>query len=210
MDDEPIASISQRFHAEEPEFRDADLVFLTTDSVFFYAHTSVLLQESCNRFGGLIPVTVAPDDDLESLEPGVRQDNGAPEVRLVISDYSSTILEIVLSAIYKTNAEWLDPSSESLQEAITALHALGCDPNNMTSPGSLLFLCSLRAAEREPLIIFAIAAEHRCEDLAVAVSRLISADLLYGITDELAERMGPIYLKRILCALQSYFNRFLN
>ncbi|KAG9094820.1 hypothetical protein FRC07_011251, partial [Ceratobasidium sp. 392] len=121
MDDDPIALISSNFNPTEPGFQDADLVLLTTDAVFFYAHTAVLLKDSSNNFGNMI---AAQPVDEPSLTRSVRSEapsDDPPKLKLVICDYSSEILELVLNTVYKYRTESLAPSTATLQGALAAL-----------------------------------------------------------------------------------------
>ncbi|KAG8762533.1 hypothetical protein FRC12_008973 [Ceratobasidium sp. 428] len=197
MDDDPISLISSDFNPTEPGFQDADLVLLTTDAVFFYAHTSTLLQESSNRFGNLIHEKSTGHDLVHSEGAGTHIAE-SPLLKIAICDYSSDVLELVLSAVYKrTSAEILAPSITTLQKSFTALVSLGYCPKDMLTPGSELFTRSLETAEIDPLPVYALAAQHSLEPLAVAVSRLIPAHSLDAVSDELALQMGAIYLKRL-------------
>ncbi|KAG8718410.1 hypothetical protein FRC08_005312 [Ceratobasidium sp. 394] len=195
MDDEPIALLSSRFNPTEPGFQEADLVLLTTDAVFFYAHTSELLRQSSNYFGNLIAEErISKGDSTQCTSRGTYIID-PPELKLV--DYSSDVLELVLDAVYKRSTESLAPSIATLRDAIAALVSLGYCPKDMVVPGSELFVRSLEAAETEPLQVYALAAQHSLELLAVAASGLTSAHSLDDVSDELALQMGPIYLKRL-------------
>ena len=52
-----------------------------------------------------------------------------------------------------------------------------------------------------PILVYATAAAHDLNDLAIAVSSHLLSFPLYTLSDELAARIGPVYLKR-LCFLQ--------
>ncbi|KAG8763659.1 hypothetical protein FRC12_008466 [Ceratobasidium sp. 428] len=196
MDDDPISLISSDFNLTEPGFQDADIVLLTTDAVFFYAHTPTLLRDSSNRFGNLIDEKSIGDSAHREGTGTYR--TGSPMLKLAICDYPSDVLELVLSAVYKrTSAEILATSITTLQRSFAALVSLGYCPKDMLTPGSELFTRSLETAEIDPLPVYALAAQHSLEPLAVAVSRLVPAHLLDAVSDELALQMGAIYLKRL-------------
>ncbi|KAG8719719.1 hypothetical protein FRC09_010714 [Ceratobasidium sp. 395] len=169
MDDDPISLISSDFNPTEPGFQDADIVLLTTDAVFFYAHIPTLLRESSNRFGNLIDEKSIGDDSAHREGTGTYR-TGSPMLKLAICDYPSDVMELVLSTVYKrASAEILAPSIATLQKSFTALASLGYCPRNMLTPGSELFTRALETAEIDPLPVYALAAQHSLEPLAVAV-----------------------------------------
>jgi hypothetical protein len=201
MDDEPMASVSSYFHIDEPGFHDADLVLLATDAVFFYAHCSTLLKQSSNRFGNLI---VERSDYRDDSKATVGQKKRTSSLRVVATDFQSDILELVLVVVYGFSVESLSVSTGTLLGAIPALLSLGYTLRDMIAPGSELFSAFLKAAEADSLSIYATAAQYSLELLAAAVSRLTIASQLGGISDQLAQQMGPIYLKRLFCTLLLY------
>lgn len=190
MEDEPLASVSTRFHPDEADMQDADLLLLATDAVFFYAHRAVLLRESSNNFGGLVTPAHVQDTHL-SLKG-----NRAPE--LVLTDYQPGVLNVVLLAVYGFSMRSCDPTLETLCEVIPALTALGYNLSSIAAPQTELFGLLLEAAEGEPFLLYAIAASHSFEELAVASSEFTLKMPITNLSDELAGQIGPVYLNRLL------------
>lgn len=189
IDDEPMASVSSRFHPDEPDMKDTDIVLLATDAVFFYAHRAVLLRRSSNNCGGLVnPKHVAPLIGL--------QINSCPEI--ILTNYPQAVLQVVLLAIYELPMQRCDPSFETLCAVIPALATLGYDLRSIAAPQSELFKLFLEAAEGNPFSMYAIAAQHSFEELAVPASTFSLNRPIKTLSEELAEQMGPYYLRRLL------------
>ncbi|EUC59271.1 40S ribosomal protein S14 [Rhizoctonia solani AG-3 Rhs1AP] len=180
IDSHPV-SISSRFNLEAWDMQDADVLFLTTDQVFFYTHRSVLLRSSSNFFGDVSQ----PMSDL-SLEP-----------KVVPVNISSSVLNLVLLALYEFPIQKFAPSNESLREVLLTLTNLGYDPSFIAYPRSELYGLLLKSAAADPLRMYAAAAQCSFESLAVSVSALTLRTPLHEITDELARQMGPVYLRRL-------------
>ncbi|KAH7341244.1 hypothetical protein B0J17DRAFT_610196 [Rhizoctonia solani] len=195
--DSTLISISTRFNLESPDIQDSDLVLVATDNVYFYAHKSILLLESSNRFGSLIPLSEdeAESQDGGSLPPVPSGFSGAHT--FITTDYASDVLNVVLHAIYKFAVEGYRPSPTTLRAATHALSFLGYDLGYIYAPHSELFMLFLQAGVPEPLEMYALAAQYALEDVAVAVSTFTLGVSPSEITDELAVQMGPIYLRRL-------------
>ncbi|KAF8598923.1 hypothetical protein BDV93DRAFT_592542, partial [Ceratobasidium sp. AG-I] len=179
MDEEPIATVSSHFHPDEPNMQDADIILLATDAVFFYTHRAKLLLKSSNSFGGLI----TPED---------------PPLEIAMPNCRSEVLNVVLFAVYELPMQLCDPSLEALREVIPALTSLGYDIRVIAAPDSELFRLLLEAAEGDPLSLYAVAAQHSFEELAVPASTFSLDKPIKDLSEELAEQMGPVYLRRLL------------
>ncbi|QRW18454.1 WD-40 repeat-containing protein [Rhizoctonia solani] len=176
--DSTLISISTRFNLESPDIQDSDLVLVAKDNVYFYAHKSILLLDSSNRFGSLIPL-------------------GTNETQSQGIDHTSEVLNVVLHAIYKFSVEGYRPSPATLRKSTHALSSLGYNLSYVYAPHSELFMLFLQAGVAEPLEMYALAAQYALEDLAVAVSTFTLSVSPSEITDELSVQMGPIYLRRL-------------
>ncbi|KAF8598921.1 hypothetical protein BDV93DRAFT_450177 [Ceratobasidium sp. AG-I] len=184
-----MASVSSRFHPDQPDMKDADLSLLATDAVFFYAHRAVLLRRSSNNFGGL----VTSEHVVSQTGSQIRS---SPD--LILTNYRPEVLQVVLLALYELPMSLCDPSFETLCAVITALATLGYDLQSIAPPQSELFKLFLEAAEGDPLSIYAIAAQHSFEELAISASRFSLNKPIKNLSDELAEQMGTVYLRRLL------------
>ncbi|KDN49879.1 hypothetical protein RSAG8_01944, partial [Rhizoctonia solani AG-8 WAC10335] len=195
--DSTLISISTRFNLESPDIQDSDLVLVATDKVYFYAHRSILLLDSSNCFGSLIPLSV---DEAESQGGG--ESTALPSERaeahtFITTDYASDVLNVVLHSVYKFEVGGYRPSPSTLREATHALSFLGYNLSYIYVPHSELFMLFLQAGVAEPLEMYALAAQYALEDLAVAVSTFTLSVSPSEITDDLAVQMGPIYLRRL-------------
>ncbi|KAG8732686.1 hypothetical protein FRC11_011581, partial [Ceratobasidium sp. 423] len=194
--DSTLISISTRFNIESPDIQDSDLVLVTTDNVYFYAHKRILLLDSANRFGSLIPLNA---DETESQDGGPTAMSSEPAGAhtFITTDYPSDVLNVVLHAIYKFAVEGYRPPPRTLRAATHALSSLGYSLSYIYSPHSELFMLFIQAGVAEPLEMYALAAQYALEALAVAVSTFTLSVSPSEITDELAVQMGPIYLRRL-------------
>ncbi|CEL55925.1 hypothetical protein RSOLAG1IB_01938 [Rhizoctonia solani AG-1 IB] len=192
--DTTLISVSTRFNLESPDIQDSDLVLVAKDNVYFYAHRSILLLDSSNHFGSLIPGETDPGP---SGGPGTVSSGLTTSHTFITTNYASDVLNVVLHAVYKFSVEGYRPSPSTLRETTHALSALGYNLNYIYAPHSELFMLFLQAGVAEPLDMYALAAQYVLEDLAVAVSTFTLSVSPSEITDELSVQMGPIYLRRL-------------
>lgn len=193
-----LISISTRFNLESADIQDSDLVLVSRDSVYFYAHRTILLRHSSNCFGSLIPRAV--EDELQVDVSEASSGLKSTGIHIFVStEHSADVLNVVLHAIYKFSVQTYRPSPTTLRAATKALLNFGYDLEHVFSPHSEMFMLFLQAGVAEPLAMYALAAEHSLEHLAVAVSTFTLSVSPSEITDELAVQMGPIYLRRLFC-----------
>ncbi|KAJ1308695.1 hypothetical protein OPQ81_004386 [Rhizoctonia solani] len=195
--DNALVSISTRFHTGERDIQDADIVLFSTDNVFFYSHRSTLLRESANQFGGLLAENDSMDEEIDVSKPMNGLDLTAPTPTLVVIPYPADVLNVVLHLIYGFPVQRYQPSGSVLRQVLPALVALGYNLSAFVTPHSELFLLLIQAAASDPLPMYALAAQYSLEQLAVSISPFTLSITLSDITDEMAQQMGPIYLKRL-------------
>ncbi|KAF9534870.1 hypothetical protein CPB83DRAFT_843075 [Crepidotus variabilis] len=159
-----------------------DTILLSSDSVFFYVHSHMLLAVSDNNFMGQLP---APPPSQSSQETCI----AVPD--------DSVHLNIILHAVYDMSCAQYSPSFESLATAVNSLQLYGIQPKTRIAPSRPLFSLLLSYAPLFPLDLFALAASHDLYDLAVSTSSHLLSFPLATLTDEMAERIGPVYLKRL-------------
>ncbi|KAH7930105.1 hypothetical protein BV22DRAFT_1055790 [Leucogyrophana mollusca] len=160
-----------------------DLVLLSSDSVFFYVHSHVLLGASDNGFNSLLP----PFSKTKSGQMGP----------VVLVPESSTILNIVLHTVYDMSCSHYSPSFESLATAVRTLHIYGISLNRHIAPATPLHTLLLSHAPLRPLELYALAATYDLYDLAVPTSSHLLSFSLASLTDEMVDQIGPRYLKRL-------------
>jgi len=163
----------------------SDLILVPSDSVYFYVHTHILSSASENGFNTMLPVMPNDNGDYIGLGPILP----VPE--------RSSVLNVVLHAIYDMSCVRYSPSFDTLVQALSALRTYGVTPKNVITSSNSLYHVLLTYASSRPLDLFALAAEHDLNDLAVATSAHLLSISLSTISDEMAARIGPIYLKRL-------------
>lgn len=183
-DENALVSVSTTFfpgaqnHALPP-----DLVLLSSDSVFFYVHNHVLLAASDNNFNSLLP-------------PSQKEKSG-PMGHVVLVPESSTVLNVVLHAVYDSSCSHYSPSFESLAAALNSMTTYGISLRTHVAATTPLYTLLLSLAPIYPLELYALAATYDLYDLAVPTSAYLLSFSLASLTDEMAERIGPKYLKRL-------------
>jgi len=188
QDDEPVANqaISTSFFPGAPVCGSAsDLILVARDSVHFYVHSHVLMCGSGNGFNCMLPIAHQDSHYFNPSQP-----------ILAVSEHSS-VFNIVLHAIYERSCTQYSPSFDTLVGAVSALRKYGVDPKYMIVPSTPLYDTLLTQASARPLDLFALAAQNDLYDLAVAASFHLLSFSLSTISDEMAVRIGPIYLKRL-------------
>ncbi|KAL0566929.1 hypothetical protein V5O48_015067 [Marasmius crinis-equi] len=160
-----------------------DLVLLTSDSVVFFVDETTLLQASSNSFKSLLPITAK--DQLQRF--------------LFMEDIPSVELEYILQAIYNIRGNSVPAfvDIQTLIRAVDHLPSYGILPGTAISPTSHLYQYLLSCAPLHPLEIYALAAQYGMETLAVVVSSHTLVVELSQISEDLSNRMGPVYMLRL-------------
>lgn len=161
-----------------------DVTVVSADYVYFYAHAEKLLQQSGNRFNALLP----PDMTHISHE----------QPMLVHVPEEATVLNIVLHAIYGWSSSSFGHSVDQIRLAVNSLEKYGVSLEECLSPDSPLRSLILSHAQLRPIEMYAMAAAHHLESLAVSVSSMLLSYPLLSLTDELAIQMGAAYLRRLV------------
>jgi len=161
-----------------------DLILLSADSVFFYVHLHILTEASDNGFRSLLPPPPTKGKDA-SLSP------------VIPLSESSTVLNIILHCIYDMSCAQYSPTFDVLTAAVSALPTYGVQPRSRILPGTPLSTLLLSHAPLRPLDLYALAATHDLYDMAVSTSSHLLSFSLATLTDDMAERIGPVYLKRL-------------
>lgn len=159
-----------------------DLILLSSDHVFFYVHSPLLLRVSENSFNSLLPVPNSAESDQDLVVD-------VPE--------TSAVLNIILHTFYSMSCSHYSPSFPHLSTAVRRLPFYGVRPKSCISLSSPLYSLLLSHAPLYPLELYALAAAFDIYDLAAATSSHLLSFPLSSLTDEMADAMGPIYLKRL-------------
>ena len=160
-----------------------DLVVLSSDAVFFYVHSHQLLEASENGFASLLPIKSSKGDD--EIGPMI----SLPE--------HSTVLNVVFHTIYHMSSSHYSTTILTLAAAVDALHKYGVSLPRYIGQTTPLYTQILSIAPIAPIETYALAAHYDLYDLAVRISSHLLAFSLPSLTDDHANRMGPIYLKRL-------------
>ncbi|KAL4258452.1 BTB domain-containing protein [Pleurotus pulmonarius] len=178
-DNPPVSVSTTFFPGAQTHTFPPDVTLLSSDSVFFYTHSHILLTASDNGFQSLLLSRMAGDPWTVHV----------PE--------TSAVLNVILHAIYDMSCAQYSPSYEVLATAVERLPLYGISPASRILPTTHLYTLLLSHAPLRPLELYALAASFALDALAVATSSHLLGLHLSSITDELALRMGPIYLKRL-------------
>ncbi|RDB22782.1 hypothetical protein Hypma_010257 [Hypsizygus marmoreus] len=179
-----LVSVSTTFYpGAQHHSMPPDVILLSSDNVFFYVHSHLLLGASENEFHALLPPSAPSSPKDQDAIVGV-------------SD-SSTVLNIILHTIYEMSCAHYSPTFSNLCSAVTRLPFYGIRPNTRIVPSSPLYTVLLSHAPLCPLELYALAASFDLYELAVATSSHLLSFPLSNLTDEMADAIGPVYLKRL-------------
>ncbi|EPQ55607.1 hypothetical protein GLOTRDRAFT_121153 [Gloeophyllum trabeum ATCC 11539] len=169
----------------------SDLILASSDLVFFYVHSHRLLSSSSNKFNGLLGMTD------HGGGAGTHAFDNVSGIPLVSVPESSTVLNVLLHVLYHLPFSHYSPTTDTLVATISALRTYGAQAKEYVAPGTHMFQMLLLHAPLNPLEIYTLAAAHDLYELAVAASAHLLSLQPFKITDEMAERMGAVYLKRL-------------
>jgi len=171
------------FPGAELDVLPTDLIIISSDSVFFYVQTHKLLAASTNGFDSLLPLK----------EPN--RPEGAGNILPLPID--SVVLNILLHAIYNISAVHYAPSPEAVIAVVESLEKYGLSVRTYLAPASPLSTLFLGTAPQAPIEFYAFAGAYDLNHLAIPISSFLLSYSLASLTDELAVKMGPLYLKRL-------------
>ncbi|KAF8885187.1 hypothetical protein BD779DRAFT_1625487 [Infundibulicybe gibba] len=186
-----LVSISTSFHpGADGHPPGPDLIFSSSDSVLFYVHSHIIRAVSKSAFQ---PALIAPrsSDKCENSVVNV------PE--------PSVTLNVILHMLYGKSCAQHSPSLEILLTALRHMPHHGIDPKIHITTGTPLFDLFLSFAPLFPLELYAAASQFDLYDVAASTSSYLLLFPLSTITDEMAEQIDAIYLKRLMFL---HINRF--
>ncbi|KAI0329196.1 hypothetical protein GY45DRAFT_1346679 [Cubamyces sp. BRFM 1775] len=165
-----------------------DVIIVASNNVYFYAHRHRIANASSNNLGGLL------------LDWGAYRRGFLPSLYL---SESGDVVNVVLHTMYGFSCTHFHPTLETVEAALDALTKYGVCVQTYAAPYQPLHQLILSLAPYRPIETYAIAGQYQLEDLAVTISgHLLSFDLS-TITDALATKMGPVYLKRLFLLHQA-------
>ncbi|KAF5336050.1 hypothetical protein D9611_006275 [Ephemerocybe angulata] len=174
-------SVSTAFHQDAHSGHgESDLLLCSTDGILFYVHRSAVREASEDALSHMLSYSVTGNST--SMIP-------IPE--------PAAILNIILHTIYNLSCAQFNHSSEDLIEAVDKMPSFGIAPKALITPDSPLHTLLLSLAPLRPMDIFALAGKHDLADLAKPCSAHLLGYPLGTLPDEISERIGPVYLKRL-------------
>ena len=181
-----IVSVSTSFHPDASLLAiPPDVILVSSDGVFFFAHTTQILAVSTNSFNNLVPPKPSKSKQLDDHGPIVP----LPEV--------ASVLNIILHVVYEIPCSHYHPSIETIAAAVDAMDIYGLPPKSHIAPSTPLYSYILSQAPIQPIVVYALASAHDLYELAVPVSSHLLSFALHSLTDEIATRIGPVYMKRL-------------
>ncbi|KZS91267.1 hypothetical protein SISNIDRAFT_487590 [Sistotremastrum niveocremeum HHB9708] len=153
--------------------------------------------------------------DVAEVRVGDSMHVDAQEATIVPLSETSGAINILLHTVYAMDCSFYAPSFDDLASAVAAvskygfLHLLNPTRSSPTSPLSStlapppsstlppVIQLILSYAPSRPLDVYTLAARYHLHDLAVSCSPHLLSLALPVLTDEIAQEMGPVYLKRL-------------
>lgn len=155
-------------------------MFSSLDGVLFYVNSSIITATIKNAFFAFLPTQNVP----------------APGAPISIPEISVT-LNVILHGLYGLSCAHHFPTLDELTAAVDCMPTYGVIPKDLILPGTPLSDLLLSHAPLQPIIVYALGAYHDIDHLAVEASSHLLAFPLSGIQDDLAARIGAVYLKRL-------------
>ncbi|KAH9062246.1 hypothetical protein EDB87DRAFT_330577 [Lactarius vividus] len=183
--EQTMISVSTTFFpgAELDLVLPTDLIILSSDSVFFYVHEHKITAASTNGFNSLLPLK----------EHGHPEDAG----NILPLHLDSIVLNILLHTIYNMSVAHYAPTPNTVISAIESLEEYGLSVKTYLAPATPLYTLFLGTAPQAPIEFYALAGSYDLHHLAIPISSFLLSYSLASLTDELAVKMGPLYLKRL-------------
>lgn len=117
---------------------------------------------------------------------------------MILVSESSPVLNLVLHCVYGLSCTHFSSSAEDVSACVATIVKYGLPLPAYASPHGPLYNLVLSRAPTAGIQMYTLAAQHKLEQLAVAVSPFLLSFDLATLTDDAAERMGPVYLKRLV------------
>ena len=159
-----------------------NLCLVSSDNIVFHAHHHRLLRLSGSHFTGLLWNMPEPE---------------AGSSLVLAVDEDSAVLGVVLHAIYETVPEIPSVSFDTVTTALRSLGKYGMSMQSAVAPGTPLMEVLLKFVPVRAIDVYALAAEHGLEDLAVRMSAYLLSYDLADLPDDVVNRIGPRYLMRL-------------
>jgi len=178
---EMMVSVSTVFYPGANDL-ESDICFSSSDRVLFYVHSQIIRAACEEAFSSVL--SGLPSSDAHHT---------------IFIDMEAAVLNVILHTLYGTSSALHSPSLETLTTAVGCMPFYNINPKKFIQPGFPLYTILLAYAPLYPIDIYSLAAQFDLKQLAVNSSSHLLSYPLSSITDEMAQRMGAIYLKRLMC-----------
>ncbi|KAK0217111.1 hypothetical protein IW262DRAFT_171119 [Armillaria fumosa] len=152
-----------------------DTQLISSDSVLFEVRYNEVVTASTNGFNKYL-------------------DHHAPRVSI---PETSEMLNIILHAIHRMSCFQFRHSIDTLMAAVNLFPRYGLEPKDFVSPSSPLFKDIRYKMPLSPLKVYVVASRHDLADLAATASSHLLSFKITTMSNEMAQLINPIYLKRL-------------
>ncbi|KAF7985946.1 hypothetical protein HWV62_43886 [Athelia sp. TMB] len=163
----------------------SDLIIITDDHCHYYLDSETLYAVTNNNF----------NHTLDGFTPGGQTGSDAKPVSAIPE--TSSVFNILVCAIYGLTYSNHIPSFKTLDQAVDAMQTYGIAVERLIVPGTPLFDSLFAHAKTHALELYALAAHNSLHALAVEASAHLDSSQLSTLSDEIAVRIGALYLKRL-------------
>jgi hypothetical protein len=191
-EEEATVPVSTAFHPTAyPQLPPVDIILSSSDGVLFFVHSGTILGTCESAFRQFL------GSPLDS-----------PKFRDTFIPMASTSAElnIILHMVYGMSPASYFPAFDILAGAVDSMPGYSITPREHILPGTPLYILLLSHAPLRPLDVYALAAHHNIHPLAVMTSSHLLSYSLQTITDSQADRMGAVYLKKLMILHVDRFN----
>jgi hypothetical protein len=197
VEEPAIVSVSTTFYPGANLLPSSpNLVFLSSDAVFFYTHASRIVGATSNEFNSLLPDDLVATAAMSNSNTSAEEDKDDIGPVIPVPEHSA-VLNVVLHGIYCISCVLYNPSIPTLTAGVAAMHKYGVPLHKYIYPSAPLYQQLLSHSPSSPIEVYACAAEYGLHDLAVQVSPHLLTFPLCNLSDEDARRIGPVYLKKM-------------
>jgi hypothetical protein len=117
---------------------------------------------------------------------------------MILVPESSQVLNLVLHCVYDLPCTRFSSTVQDVSDCVATILKYGLPLAAYASQAGTLYNLILSKAPTDGIQMYALAAQHRLEQLAVAVSPFLLSLDLATLTDDLVGRMGAVYLRRLV------------
>lgn len=156
---------------------------MSSDHVLFYIHSPTLLTACPDVFKAYVNTSLSRDKYRTTA---------------VHLDATANQLNVILHALHGTSPAANNPDFDTLVTSIDRMPSYGISPPRFIRPTRPIHELLLSYAPLRPLDLYALGAHHNIPSLAVTSSSHLLSCNLSTITDPIAERIGAVYLKKLM------------